>query len=951
MVSPLLNPAQCGIPTGQIAGRVSAADTRLPLADVDIGVISPSGALIAEAVTNASGLYTVTNLLPGVYKLELNTPSDSDYASEWYADQVDQESATLVNVAANSITTADAALVRGGRITGRVTAADSGAALDVIISAYWPDGRFAASALTNASGYYTLTGLFTGSYQLNFSPNASGVSAGYLSENYDGQRSERTATLVNVNVPTTTGDINATLEPGGQISGRVTALGLGRPIGSVNITVYDENDVLAGSASSASDGFYTVLGLPSGAYQVRFSGGFGDSTDFLTRYYPSMVAVSAPLPTQAVDIALAAGGRIGGRVTDLNSGLPLTGIRVNAYDSAGRLTSSALTAANGVYTVTRLPGDSYRLQFESATLSTVGYASEYYDDQATLMAATPLVVTEGASLTSMNAVLRWGSQISGRVTAADTNQPLTDVTITLYDSEGRAVRVTRVIDCTGSYRFYGLPSGRYRIHFAPAQASEEYLPQFYPNHSNLAAAGEIELTIPNVASNIDARLARAGRIAGLLRAADTNLPLNGVYVEIYDQEEKLIDAVRTGASGRYLSSSLKPGSYWLKFKPAGAAAAYMSEFYNDHPESSFGPDIGFGESVVVTAGVVTSGIDATLALGAAIQGQITAAYGGAAISDVRVSLYRNVVCSDTTSFEGIASTLSDGSGRYHLAGMPNGDFRLAFETSAAQEYLSEAYNDKVSLSEGMTLTLRAPNALTGVDAALARGGSIRGRITAADNGLPLKDVLVSFWDSSGDEVKRVYSNGTGGYQSGGLPASAYRVKFEPAFLGGNVHYAQEYYENQATLTAAQLVTVTAGLATASVDAVLERGGVLTGKVIAQETSLPLADVLVTLYDSSGQAAATVRSGKLGDYRFLGVRSGSYRLRFVYQLERLDRCRATTVSEFYNDKLDLASATVLTLNEGQEAQAGLTMLSLTNTPPFSVIVHLPWVQRFSPSENE
>ena len=52
--------------TGSVTGAVTHSATGLPIAGVQIGVYTLNTTFVGDAVTNGSGVYTVTNVPPGL---------------------------------------------------------------------------------------------------------------------------------------------------------------------------------------------------------------------------------------------------------------------------------------------------------------------------------------------------------------------------------------------------------------------------------------------------------------------------------------------------------------------------------------------------------------------------------------------------------------------------------------------------------------------------------------------------------------------------------------------------------------------------------------------------------------------------------------------------------------------------------------------------------------------
>jgi hypothetical protein len=106
----------------------------------------------------------------------------------------------------------NAAMLTGGTITGTVTAASGGAAVSGICVVASPTGGGTGSgnAVTAADGTYQITGLATGTYDVEFSSSC-GNTGSYVAQWYNGQSSLASANPVTVTAGTSTPDISAAL--------------------------------------------------------------------------------------------------------------------------------------------------------------------------------------------------------------------------------------------------------------------------------------------------------------------------------------------------------------------------------------------------------------------------------------------------------------------------------------------------------------------------------------------------------------------------------------------------------------------------------------------------------------------------------------------------------------------------------------------------------------------
>jgi hypothetical protein len=217
-----------------------------------------------------------------------------------------------VSVTAPALTdNINAALEQGATISGAVTAADTSIPSAGITIELYQDGSWTQSAVTDEEGSYTFRGLASGSYTLRAVPPFNRF-ANYAPVYYDNQSQPDQATPVNVTAPQVVNNITMVLQPGGTISGRVTAWDTGEGLGTVAANIYDSSGELVRSASADEQGYYQTAGLSDGSYRVQFVPN-DPANRYQGEYYadqPSLaqadpVPVAAPDDTTAIDAVLA----------------------------------------------------------------------------------------------------------------------------------------------------------------------------------------------------------------------------------------------------------------------------------------------------------------------------------------------------------------------------------------------------------------------------------------------------------------------------------------------------------------------------------------------------------------------------------------------------------------------------------------------------------------------
>jgi hypothetical protein len=205
---------------GSITGVVTAqgGGGRLPEVEVCAVPVPPLTSKSCDE-TNASGEYSLHSLTSGGYRVGFwGQAGSAEYEPTYYED----ESNPVVEVTAGQATVGiDAALVKGGQISGRVLSADGGTPLNDIAVCVFSGAEAISRRCTDSgeAGNYAFQGLSSGSYQVGFSLEASeiggsGEIAGadsFESQYYDGVAARAQAATISLLVPETVEGIDAHL--------------------------------------------------------------------------------------------------------------------------------------------------------------------------------------------------------------------------------------------------------------------------------------------------------------------------------------------------------------------------------------------------------------------------------------------------------------------------------------------------------------------------------------------------------------------------------------------------------------------------------------------------------------------------------------------------------------------------------------------------------------------
>lgn len=332
------------------------------------------------------------------------------------------------------------------------------------------------------------------------------------------------------------------------------------------------------------------------------------------------------------------------------------------------------------------------------------------------------------------------------------------------------------------------------------------------------------LVVPGLA------LAQYGSISGTVTDEVTGLPIMGAHVMAAGGHE---GGAMTDSAGFYMIQHLHPGAYSV----SASAYGYEDEV---HPES-----------VIVASGQNTPNIDFALTPVSggtgSISGRVTDEVTGLPVigAEIRLSgMCHNVWYTDT-------------SGYYTCDNVPTGVYLVS---AHATGYNPETYPDSVEVIEGQN-TPNIDFALTPMGGGT---GSISGRVTDAQTGLPIPMAHVWAYGDSGHPCcgGEAWTDTAGYYLIQNLAPRQYTVGAHKC------GYQEAVYP--------ELVTVIEGQNTPNIDFALTpigEPGSISGTITDSETGEPIRCAHVSAYGEFGHGEA--RSDSLGNYTIHNLYPGSY----------------------------------------------------------------------------
>ena len=869
---------------GRISGTVTDAATSAPIPSTNVEIFNSSGVLVGTAFTDFSGGYLSSGLTAGTYYARTN--SGSGYLNKLY-NNIDCSSGcnpttgTAITVSVGATTSGiNFALNAGGRISGTVTdAATSLPLANVTVQIYAANGAFLSQFNTDGSGNYTTgSGLPTGTY---FARTTNAL--GYMDELYNNITcvfcDVTTGTPISVTAGSTTTGINFALALGGRISGTVTDSATSAAIANVSVEIFNSSGTFISTGFTNNAGNYTTSGgLPAGNYFARTR----NQSGYIEKLYNNITCFNCPVTTgtpitvtvgattTGINFALAIGGRISGTVTDAATSAPLANVNINIFDSSGLNVANGFTNGAGQYTTGNgVPTGNYF----AVTSNSQGYIEKLYNNitcvSCDVTTGTPIAVTAGATTAGINFALTAGGRISGTITNAATSAPLANVNVQIFNSSGVTV-ANAFTDGSGNYiTNSGLLAGNY---FARTNNSQGFVDELFDNitciNCNPTTGTPITVTAGATTTGKNFALAAGGRIAGTVTDAATSAPLANVNVQIFNSSGTFLFSTGTDSAGNYLTGAgLPAGNYFAR---TSNTQGYIEKLYNNI--TCVACAVTTGTPIAMTGGMTTSGINFALNAGGRISGTVTDSSTTAPIANVNIQVFNS-----TGAF--LTSVNTNGSGNYTtVVGLTTGNYFV--RTTNSLGYVNELYNNitcvTCNVTTGTPVAVTAGSTTTGINFALAPGGSVAGTVTDSSTTAPIANVTVQIFNSNGPSIASANTNASGNYSVTGLPAGTYFAR-----TTNSLGYINELYNNincalNCTVTTGTPITVTAGATTSGINFALDAGGRIAGTVTDSSTTAPIANINVQLVDSNGFNLISVNTDASGNYIFnSGLPAGTY----------------------------------------------------------------------------
>ena len=518
--------------TGQLSGRVIAADTGAPVRSADIRLMGLKPDLSPRiATTDDEGRFLLSDVTVGQYTL---TVSKAGFVRQSFGLKKDGPSAFEVTPG-QPIELGDLALRRGGVITGRVLDVAGDPLADVTVQAWRltymtpASGRVMStrSFPTNDRGEFRLYGLQPGRYFVSASLGAPGMAEAPTF--YPGTSTTADALAIDVKAGQESSGVSIQLVPNpyGAVAGTVTDSKGGPYTGAVVGLISARTDGVSLNsvqltAIPDSTGRFKIVNVSPGDYRVEVLSrawlekigqtGTGIGTDGLGEVASIPVTVMSGR-TEEVAVQAGPGFRVRGQVFidgALASGATATAIRVAAYSPSTTISGTGAPAGaevlpDGSFVLTGVQGERFfRVEKLPGNV-------HFHRAMAAGLDATERGFKVTADVTGVEIHLTTRpARIEGTVRDA-AGAPIRDGSIVVFSTQradwmmpGSLRYHTARSNAEGAFMLASIPAGSYLAALVPAEdrdrwADPEYLESLRPIATPFTATIASTTTISLVA--------------------------------------------------------------------------------------------------------------------------------------------------------------------------------------------------------------------------------------------------------------------------------------------------------------------------------------------------------------------------------------------------------------------------------------------------------------------
>ena len=928
---------ETGAVTGTVRYRGDIAAVPVLLARQDEAGVAT---IIAEAVTDAQGAFRFDGLPYGTYRLRFVPGEDQLVAgitagnglpAGERAEGGEGLTDAFVLDANQRWHWAEAELDRAAVARGSFVLDGDQAGVPGVEVSLWREEKRLAAALTDAQGYYVLSGVPEGAYRLRVA-----LPEGTVFADAEQAAEQRlTLALGETQLPPVAVTLPASL------AGYVLAEGGSRGVPAARVELLREgSDAVVNTARTDARGFFAFDGLTPAAYSLRislpsdyaFPRGAGEPERFVLAMgeVRNDVMIEAVRPAKLTvsvwedgDYSGIPGGKSGG-VAGVRVALAPEGIS----EPQAQTLDWRTTGPDGVALFERMEPGVYELWHD---LPAPWRLTRRLDEQGRELPMQPGATGRGQRIvlgdgqeTETGIGLVLPASLRGAVWQdADDNglwdageAPFESIEVRLLDPSGAVKARETITGEDGAFSFEEVPPGAYRLEFA---APEGWVFAAGADGSKL-----IKLGLGQALEGESIGVVRTGQVCGLVwEDANDNgeidpgeSGLTAANIALYRLtgsrgQRELVAEQFPGADGSFVFDGLRPGAYRLECTlPEGYVMGRAAQ-------STLGFEAGRSRQSPLRSAAFTLAMGEKregIALAALRLGSITGSiwedknYDGLR-GDGEAGLFRATVALLRDGQPGpVAVTETVRTGAYRFDALPPGDYTVRI--TLPEGYLftrtsGQSLPEEGAREAGLSVSLAMGQAIGGLDAGGLMPASLGGLVWADTNndGMldanepPVPEVMVELLRADDPEhiVATAVTDEGGRWRIGEVMPGAYLIRatlpegylFAAAPKWRSAVRAGRIYGVDGPTALSETLQVEAGQ---RIDQ-FNFGGIPAALVGGQvwldadddgrrsPGDPALSGVRVTLL-SAGEAVAVAETDETGAYRLTGLRPGAYTLRFV-----------------------------------------------------------------------
>lgn len=560
------------------------------------------------------------------------------------------------------------------------------------------------NALTLA-GNYRFYNVPAGTYYVRANPM---YPYHYQHEYWNDAPDRASATPVTV---TDTGEVTGidfSLIEGWYIEGKVADVN-GVTLGGIDINVYDLNwTKLDVDTETDAYGRYYIGGLPGGDYYVMANPIY--MQPYVDQYFDGSagpihatpVTLVPPEDLTAITFTLDSGSYICGRVTDRDTGEPLPGIRVKAYNGNGsKMRIEDRTDADGYYILGAYRDGNYTVRIDPSYPD--GYMDMFFPDAFRSEDAQPVMITAPKPTVDINIAAAAGSYVRGTLDS-DSGDPLVDIKMKFYDRDAQYMELaTTYTKADGTYLSGALKPGKYYVKAVPIYP-QPWIDEYYPDAVEIENAETIDVALAGETTGIDLSLQPGAYLSGTITHAVGGYPLEDVDLDVYDGQWNWVDySDHTSSHGDFLIGALPFGTYFLRADPS-VNQGFVPQYYH----------LAFyrtaAVSIEISEGTNAEDLNFSLADGGFVSGRVVDAVSGHGLESIEIHLLN-----EDLEFLPLHSVITDAQGEYIAHGIPTGNYYALASNDDGDGYQAEYYPEAATAPGATKIAVLAGETIENID--------------------------------------------------------------------------------------------------------------------------------------------------------------------------------------------------------------------------------------------